>query len=468
MRIRSLVTAFFLALVLAVPTLRGQINIVFDYTYDSGSFFSGANADRRNVLEAAAATYESRISLNSQMIAPSGGNTWSWVFDDPTTNAGVTISNPTANAGELRVFVGAQNYSGSTLAFGGSVGRSASGTGAWLSTLSSTNTASQYLPYAGVMSFDTSTSWFFDSDVSTDTVPSGQSDAFSVVIHELGHILGIGASNVLAWTSNTSAGQFVGAAASALFGGGIPLQTNESHFANGTRYQGQELAMDPSIAAGTRKRFTELEYAVLDDLGYGVSEPTATPTPTPAPTTTATPTPTPSASGSTGSTASSGASGAGSQTPSGTPTEIAAAYFAQAQSAYDAFSASGQTGLAWYYYYTGSALGWYYTYIESNPTAAITSYYYSNGLGIFNYYYSVGSPATAYYYLYSNLALSDAGIGYVPGYYVQTANALQAFYFVSNPPLANYYYYLNLSYAAYYAGDMASYSAYSNLAAAAL
>jgi hypothetical protein len=36
-------------------------------------------------------------------------------------------------------------------------------------------------------------------------------------------------------------------------------------------YLGQEVALDPSIAAGQRKHFTALDYAAMKDIGWQVS-----------------------------------------------------------------------------------------------------------------------------------------------------------------------------------------------------
>ena len=56
------------------------------------------------------------------------------------------------------------------------------------------------------------------------------------------------------------------------------MTADHGHWAEGLTYQGQEVAMDPSILIGTRKEFTALDFGGLDDLGWQV-------TPIPEPTT---------------------------------------------------------------------------------------------------------------------------------------------------------------------------------------
>ena len=64
------------ALLLPQPPALGDLDIRFDYRYDTRGFFSGANIERRQILEAAAATFEERISSTPPSITPSGINRW--------------------------------------------------------------------------------------------------------------------------------------------------------------------------------------------------------------------------------------------------------------------------------------------------------------------------------------------------------------------------------------------------------
>jgi hypothetical protein len=48
----------------------------------------------------------------------------------------------------------------------------------------------------------------------------------------------------------------------------VPLQAGGSHWAQGSRSQGQEVIMDPATSNGIRKQFTPLDLAGLDDIGW--------------------------------------------------------------------------------------------------------------------------------------------------------------------------------------------------------
>jgi hypothetical protein len=47
--------------------------------------------------------------------------------------------------------------------------------------------------------------------------------------------------------------------------------TSDGHWAPKLSYQGQEAAMDASIATNQRSHFTELDYAAMNDIGWQVS-----------------------------------------------------------------------------------------------------------------------------------------------------------------------------------------------------
>jgi hypothetical protein len=122
------------------------------------------------------------------------------------------------------------------------------------------------------------TLWHYDH---TTPTMSGKNDFFSVAVHELGHALGLGASDE--WSDYAGGSAFTGPAATAEYGGNPPLAPPpRGHWASGTmsRVFGtntpQEAAMDPEITTGSRKRFTALDAAALTDIGWTVSAPQPT------------------------------------------------------------------------------------------------------------------------------------------------------------------------------------------------
>lgn len=265
--LRKLV-ALMCLLCVAPASVNAAIVIDFNYGYDTDGFFT---APVRAVLEAAADVFEARMTGESfSAITPGGINDLTLTFNNPQTGAAESVVDPNIAANTLTIYVGARNLGGGTLGLGGPVGWSAGGTVAFLDALNARNTATNFDPLSGVISFNATTSWYFDPDVSTLEGFAGF-DFYSVAQHEIGHVLGFGTS--AAFTADIVGGAYDGAAAKAL-NGGVPVPLDgfpHGHFALGTLSGGNPVLMDPSISSGVREIATELDFAVLSDIGYNIS-----------------------------------------------------------------------------------------------------------------------------------------------------------------------------------------------------
>lgn len=248
-----------------------SISFIFDYSLDTYGFFT---TERQQIVSLAGQTF-TNLLIDRDSIIPSGINTWNWTFTHPSTGNPYTIQDPTIGAGQLRIYLGARSLGNSTLGQGGGVSWSASGTASWIQEISNTNTPTAYKPFAGAISLSTDINWY--SGIS-DAVPSNQFDLFSVVLHEIGHVLGIGISTVQAWNNNINSSNqtFIGSNAVALYGSPIPLESDYAHFLQGTTYNGTSFNMVPALTPGTRRYFTAPELAALVDMGYVlIPEPSA-------------------------------------------------------------------------------------------------------------------------------------------------------------------------------------------------
>ncbi|MEO6053444.1 MAG: matrixin family metalloprotease [Chthoniobacterales bacterium] len=248
------------------------VSIIWDYTYDSSGFFT---TERKAVLQAAGDTF-SNYSIASQELKPGGGNSWSWQFTNPTTTANTTISNPTVLPGQLTIYVGARDLGASELGLGGNLGLNASGTQAWIEKLQSFNTADTFMPFNGVITINSTSNWYSGLP---NEIPSNAYDLYSVAIHEIGHVFGIGTSTTKAWLANIDEVNhlYIGTEGVAAYGGSIPLLADNSHFAYDTAFDGSPLVMDPNIAMGVRASWSPVEFGVMRDLGYvTIPEPTTT------------------------------------------------------------------------------------------------------------------------------------------------------------------------------------------------
>ena len=258
------------------------ITITFDYTYDTSGFFSGSNASRRDILDQAASAFSSRFNDSLSAITPSGGNSWSATFSNPSSpSSTVSLSNLSVAANTIVVYVGAADLGTNVLGQGGPGGYSSNGNSTWLNNVAARgqtgalgSNPTDFGPWGGAISFSTTASWYFDSNPTTVESFPGQNDFYSVALHEIGHVLGIGTAD--SWFTYVAGGTFTGPNATAANGGSVALSSGNSHWLNGTlstvigTTTSQEAAMDPTLTTGTRKFLTTLDVAGLHDVGWTV------------------------------------------------------------------------------------------------------------------------------------------------------------------------------------------------------
>lgn len=256
---------------------QANIDIQFDYSHDSTGFFG--DASRQSVLNAAAGVFESRFADTLTSITSSGANGFDPVFFNPADPSGADITNNSDSfaTNVIRVYVGGHDFTDGTLGIGGAGGYGCSGftgfcdgaarrgqgdVGATISTH-----AVDVAPWGGAISFDSvGTNWYFGTG--TAGLNASEYDFYSVAVHELAHVLGFGASD--SFNNHISGMSFVGAAA-----GTQTLNGGLDHWADGTMSMvngvSQEAAMTPSLANGTRKNFTNLDFAAMQDIGWQVT-----------------------------------------------------------------------------------------------------------------------------------------------------------------------------------------------------
>ena len=243
-----------------VPAVAVQI----DYSFDTSGFFN--DPTRRAILQQAATDLGSRLGGSLAGINPGGTNTWTTTFFNPATGQQTTIANPTVGANTITVYAGGRDMTGGEAGVGGNGGYSASGSQGWLDSLRNRG-QSGYSIWGGSVAFDTTgTNWFFGS--SAAGLGANQVDFYSVAVHEVGHLLGIGTAT--SWFNQVSGGTYRGASADAVYGGAVPVSGDSAHWANGLTIGGQQAAMDPILPTGVRVAFTSLDFAALRDVGWSV------------------------------------------------------------------------------------------------------------------------------------------------------------------------------------------------------
>ncbi len=249
-----------LRLVALEDRLAPALDIRIDYSLDASGFFG--DPTHRAALERAVALHEARLDSSMGAITAGGNNQWSAIFNNPSTGAEVRVANPAIPANTVVIYAGGLATGGSEAGQGGPGGFTASGTRAFQASVQSRGVAG-FASWGGSLSFDTGTNWYFGAD------PAGRSasqvDFDSVAEHELGHALGFGTSPQFAALVHN--GLFTGPAATAV-AGTVGVSSDESHFAQGTRFRGQAVSMQPVLDPVGRVHFTDLDYAVLQDIGW--------------------------------------------------------------------------------------------------------------------------------------------------------------------------------------------------------
>ena len=268
----------------------GGVDIIFDYSYDTGNYFGD---EQRYIMEQVAYAFESRMggtNFSSTNPADYGGTTASnprFTFTNPTTGSSASVvpgsttseNNVIGNEDELVVFLGARSRGANPLADAGPNGY---GTGfytsgdAWVAALGTKNTSTNWEPMMGASSVNTDANFYYDTDLTThtDATSSGKVDFYSVMVHEIGHIMGFTSSNAFA---NYSSGNtlWTGPNAKAEYNNqNIPLNGNP-HWATSLSQANVNCAchpsMQPSISSNVRTSFSDLDFALLKDVGYSIS-----------------------------------------------------------------------------------------------------------------------------------------------------------------------------------------------------
>jgi surface protein len=294
---RISVCCCFLGLVLFVcpaTKLRAAVDIIFDYSYDTGGFFGD---EQRYIMEQVAYAFESRMggtTFTSSSPSDYTGSTASdplFTFTNPTTGASASVvpgtttseGNVIGNANELVIFLGARSRSPSYLASGGPGGwgsGSYSPPDPWVNAMQAKDTLTLFEPIIGALSVNTDATFYFDTDLTThaDAVSSGKVDFYSVMVKEIGRVMGFATNNAFAnYSSGGSAGigNWTGSNAKAEYSNqNVPLNgtpdwstsLNQGNVNSATR-----AAMSPYISANYRLSFTDLDFALLKDIGYSIS-----------------------------------------------------------------------------------------------------------------------------------------------------------------------------------------------------
>ncbi|ELS04778.1 hypothetical protein Xen7305DRAFT_00045140 [Xenococcus sp. PCC 7305] len=271
-----------------------MLDITFDYDFDTEGFFSGEEGlVRRTTLEKAASFYEDVIADSLSAINPGNKDSWAAYFLNPATGELQSITNLNIPADTIIIYAGGRDHDGA-LGRGGAGNYTVDGTPDFQEIVESRgqtgvlgNTATDVSVWGGSLTFDTNIvidsinyDWHNSSDLAG--LEFDEIDFFSIALHELGHILGIG--TLPAWENQISNNSFTGTNALEVYrresdpdANSIPLHPDEYNSHWPLDLTSFTLAGDrqfPVMRArgefGTRSELTNLDYAVLQDLGWKI------------------------------------------------------------------------------------------------------------------------------------------------------------------------------------------------------
>lgn len=300
---------FFLPLALC-PVVASGLTIELRYDLDAAGFFNQPGA--KEAVRAVADFYERVISdqLGAINSAQYPGKTWTPTYADPATGLAVDVpgqSNMVVPANTIIIFLGSTEMPGQTAAQGGPGGvddlsAEALGSGhPWANQVYSrgeagaihlvqsgnqmvfTTNPTDFAPWGGVIFFNSLiTDWNFST---TSATAAAGPDAVSVTLHEMAHVLGIGALLTQnSWTTLAKTGAFAGPLAAQSFGSQIatdgvhvyPFGTNSRAFGVFGRTHGASTTplMVPNLPNGSFFYVpTDLELAILQDMGWDIEPP---------------------------------------------------------------------------------------------------------------------------------------------------------------------------------------------------
>ena len=280
----TVLSAVFLASKLSALTIQ------FDYSLDTTGFFSG-NAQAVAALNYAASIVESTIDSNMSAIPVGGSDSYTAIFYNPSTAQYTLQTGQSIAANTFVIYVGAGNNSvtypdtinndpishmvaGNGLSFSssGDVGAH-SGSNTFFSQLLDRNTGLVSAPWGGSISFNPNVNWSFG----TTTGPgASQYDFVTQALIGINNALGFGLSDQFNSKLNVS-GDYVSNTIKPANNGSSTLSMDVSaniydtgSFNTVTSAGGtaQDPLMLNNLTTGERLGYTNLDLAVMSDLGF--------------------------------------------------------------------------------------------------------------------------------------------------------------------------------------------------------
>lgn len=258
------------------------LTVRIDYSLDTNNFFD--TQEKRDTLQLAADTLVSRFAdtLSAIIPGPAGSltNTWQAILTHPGTGEQIMLTDLSIASNELVVYAGGRFLDAPSLGAGGFGGFTSSGTQAFVDAVETRGEVgagnegaeTDFGPWGGSISFSTRSAVKWHFGATTDELGPGETDFFTVAMHEMGHLFGFGTSNSFKNQTDLADHEFTGANSVTEYDedGNPPLNDGNDHWKDSIKDEGLETSMDPTIGPNKRKLFTPLDFAAMDDIGWTV------------------------------------------------------------------------------------------------------------------------------------------------------------------------------------------------------
>ena len=238
-----------------------SFEIKFDYSFDESGFFT---PERKEILEAAGKIWSSYIQDDFESIPAEE----TLKFPINNVEREVIIQEP---IDDVLIFVSSVELDSDalTLGEGGFHANFVLG-----SDREQRIKGDDFEPWLGTIEFNANAAddFYFDSTPNTiNDIPPNKQDFLSLSLHEIGHILGIGVSP--AFENQITDGSFTGSRSMAINNNQpVPLDPDLDHIEDGFSVEEDtDALLDKSFIFGDRNLPTDLDLAILSDIGYDIT-----------------------------------------------------------------------------------------------------------------------------------------------------------------------------------------------------
>ena len=236
-------------------------DIKFDYRFDEANFFTD---ERKIILEQAGDIWSSYIQ--DEFDSTPAGEILRFSIDGVEQE--VILDEP---IDDLIIFVSStdrENSNSLTLSEGSYFANFVIGSERETRIL-----GEDFEPWLGTIEFNAAIadSFYFDDSPETDNdIPFNKQDFLSLTLHEIGHVLGIGIAP--AFNNQVENEKFVGTASTSLNNNlPVPLDNDHNHIQDGyTLDRDSDALLDKSFTFGERNFPTNLDLAIMSDIGYDI------------------------------------------------------------------------------------------------------------------------------------------------------------------------------------------------------